>query len=189
MPKQIDYRLSESELLTIEQAIKNDPDLRLRQRAQIIRLLHKGHKPDAIAELLSLSSGPVYYWHNRWREEGLDGLRDKPRSGRPRVSDEAYRQKLAEVVETDPQELGFAFTVWTPARLLAYLEQATGIVMHENTLRNLLDELDYVYRRPKHDLHHLQDKQAKVEAEETLEMLKKKRSKEKSNFSLWTKRP
>jgi putative transposase len=189
MPKRIEYTLTETELLTIEQAIKNDPDLRLRQRAQIVRLLHKGYKPEAIADVLSISTGPVYYWHSRWRKEGLDGLRDKPRSGRPRIGDEAYRHKLEEVLATDPQRLGFAFTVWTPARLLAYMEQETGVAMHENTLRNLLDELDYVYRRPKHDMSHLQDKKAKAEAEETLEMLKKKPNKAKSNFSLWMKRP
>lgn len=189
MPKRIDYTLTESELLTIEQAIKNDPDLRLRQRALIIRLLHKGYKPEAIADVLSISTGPVYYWYNRWQNEGLDGLRDKPRSGRSRIADEAYRRKLEEVLAQDPQELGFAFSVWTPARLLAYMEQETGVVMHENTLRNLLNEHDYVYRRPKHDLRHLQDKQAKAEAAEMLEMLKKKPNKAKSSFSLWTKRP
>jgi transposase len=189
MPKRNNYTLTESELLTIEQAIKNDLDLRLRQRALIIRLLHKGYKPEAIADVLSISTGPIYYWHNRWRKEGLDGLRDKPRSGRPPISNEAYRHKLEEVLATDPRELGFAFSVWTPARLLAYMEQETGVVMHENTLRNLLNELDYVYRRPKHDLRHLQDKEAKAAAEETLEMLKKKPSMAKSNFSLWTKRP
>jgi transposase len=189
MAKPHDYTLTESELLTIEQAIKNNPDLRLRQRAQIIRLLHKGHKPEAIADLLSISTGPVYYWHKRWRQQGLAGLRDQRRSGRPSVADETYRQKLAEVLETAPQALGLAFTVWTPARLLAYLEQETGVVLHENTLRNLLKELDYVYRRPKHDLSHLQDKQAKAEVEETLDMLKKKQNKAKSSSSLWTKRP
>ena len=189
MPRQLDYTLTESELLTIEQAIKNDPDLRLRQRAQIIRLLHKGHKPEAIADLLSVSSGPVYYWHKRWRQQGLEGLRDQRRSGRPRAADEMYRQKLVEILETEPQALGLAFAVWTPARLLTYMKQETGVAMHENTLRNLLKELDYVYRRPKHDLSQLQDKQAKAEVEETLEMLKKKPNKTKSNSSLWTKRP
>jgi transposase len=150
--RQHDYTLTESELVTIEQAIKNDLDLRLRQRAQIIRLLHKGHKLKAIADLLSISTGPVYYWHNRWRQQGLEWLRDQRRSGRPSVADETYRQKLVEVPEIEPQVLGLAFTVWTPARLLAYLEQETGVVLPENTLRNLFKELDYVYQQPKHDL-------------------------------------
>ena len=62
MPKKINYTLSESELLTIEQAIKNHPDLRLRERARIIRLLHQGYKHDVIADLLAISRSQVYYW-------------------------------------------------------------------------------------------------------------------------------
>ena len=72
MPKIINYTLTESELLTIEQAIKNDPDLRVRQRAQNVRLLHKGYKPPEIADRLSLSTGLVYYWHKRWSKQGLE---------------------------------------------------------------------------------------------------------------------
>lgn len=49
------------ELLTIEQAIKSDPDLGVRQRAQIIRLLHKGYKRKEFAGPLSIPTGPVYY--------------------------------------------------------------------------------------------------------------------------------
>lgn len=189
MPKKINYTLSSDELLTIEQAIKHEPDLRVRQRAHIIRLLHKGHKPEAVADLLSISRGQVYWWSNRWRDEGLEGLADKARSGRPPVGDEAYRAKLVEVLVTNPQELGYAFTVWNTPRLINYMEEVTGVRVHPNTLRNMLDELDYVYRRPKHDLGNLQDATAKAHAEAILEELKKKPAPAKSNFSLWTKRP
>lgn len=189
MPKKINYTLSTDELLTIEQGIKNDPDLRVRQRAHIIRLLHKGHKPEAVAELLSISRGQVYWWHQRWREEGLAGLADKARSGRPPVGGEAYRAKLLEVLETNPQELGYAFTVWNTPRLINYMEEITGVHVHPNTLRNMLDELGYAYRRPKHDLSNLQNADAKAHAEAIIEELKKKPAPGKSNFSLWTKRP
>jgi len=189
MPKKINYTLSTEELLTIERAIKSHPDPSVRFRARIIRLLHKGYKPEEIAELLAISRGQVYWWHKRWREEGLNGLSDKPRSGRPPVGDEAYRAQLEEVLDTDPQELGYAFTVWNVPRLLAHMEQETGVKMHENTLRNLLTDMGYVYRRPKHDLTPLQDAAAKARAEEVLDELKKKPALAKSNFSLWTKRP
>ena len=189
MPIKINYTLSVEELLTIEQAIKNDPDLRVRQRAQIIRLLHKGHKPPEVADLLAISAGQVYWWHSRWREEGLTGLSDKERSGRPQADDEAYRQKLEQVMATDPHELGYGFNVWDTPRLMAYMEKETGVTMTDRTFRNILERLDYVYRRPKHDLTPLQEKEANERAEETIETLKKKPKMEKSNFSLWTKRP
>lgn len=189
MPKQIDYTLTTESLAIIEQAIKNHDDLRVRQRATIIRLLHLGHKPQGIAPLLSIQPSQVYYWHQRWREEGLDGLSDRPRSGRPPAADESYRQLLATIIEQDPQELGYAFSVWDSKRLIAHLEKETGIRVTERTFLNILAEEEYVYRRPKHTLDPLQDKIVKARAEATIEMLKKKLSEPKSNYSLWTKRP
>jgi len=189
MPKQIKYTLTTKQLAIIEAAIKNDPDLRVRQRAQMIRLLHLGYKPQEVGELLSVTGALVYYWHARWRESGLDGLADKPRPGRPKVGGDEYRQKLAQLIETDPKAIGYGFNVWTIERLLAHMEKKTGILVHANTLRNMLNELDYVFRRPKHDLGNLQNKKAKATAEEILEGLKKKPLEERSNYSLWTKRP
>lgn len=187
MPKKIKYTLSNQELLTIEQAIKKHPDLRLRERARMIRLLHHGYNHDEIAELLAVSYGQVYYWHKRWREEGLEGLSDKPRSGRPTVGTKEVKAELEKLLATNPQELGYAFTVWNLPRLQAYLDQELDVSMHVNTLRSLLSEMDYVYRRPKHDLGNLQDPEAKATAQERLEELKKKPAQEKSNYSLWTK--
>lgn len=189
MPKRINFTLTTEQLQTIDPAIKSHPDLRVRQRAQMIRLLHLGYKPAAIGELLSVSGALVYYWHARWRESGLEGLADKPRVGRPKAGGDEYRQRLEQVIEIEPNRLGYGFNVWTSERLLAHMEKETGIRVHENTLRHILAELDYVFRRPKHDLGNLQDKKAKETAAAILEELKKKPAREKSNYSLWTKRP
>lgn len=189
MPKKINYTLTEDELLTIEQAIKNHEEYPVRERARIIRLLHKGHKHEEVAELLAISRGQVYWWHKRWREEGLAGLSDKPRSGRPPVSTVELEALIEQLLETDPQTIGYAFTVWNAPRVLTYLKEKYQLTMHGNTLRNLLAKMDYVYRRPKHDLASLQDKEAKAVAQENLHELKKKPRPAKSNFSVWTKRP
>ena len=90
---------------------------------------------------------------------------------------------------TEPHELGYGFNVWDTSRLMAHMEKETGVTMTDRTFRNILDRMDYVYRRPKHDLTTLQDKEARERAEETIETLKKKPNEAKSNFSLWTKRP
>jgi transposase len=189
MPKKINYQLTEEELLLVEQAIKNHPDLRVRWRAQIIRLLHLGHNAPSIAELLSISTGQPYYWHKRWREKGLDGLRDEPRPGRPPVATDLYVAKLEEAIAQNPTDLGYAFQVWTAPRLIAYLAQETGITLALTTFFELLKRHHYVYRRPKHDLGNLQNKKAKAQAVETIEMLKKRQKQELSNYSLWMKQP
>lgn len=189
MPKQINYQLSKNELEQVEKAQKTGSSPQVRQRATGIRLLHMGKKPAEVAELLNVTVSTVYEWHKRWRTRGIAGLEDEPRCGRPQLATAEYCTKLAGLLECDPQELGYAFTVWTLDRLIAHLEKETGIRLSDETLRNVLERNGYVYRRPKHDLKPLQDPAAKERAETLVEALKKKRKLEKSNYSLWTKPP
>lgn len=189
MPKQLTYQLSETELKAIEQAIKIAPEARVRQRATGIRLLHLGKKPGEVAELLNVATGTVYNWHRRWRKEGLSGLSDAPRSGRPALADENYAAKLSAVMESDPATLGYGFTIWTVERLRAHMAKETGIQMSDETFRTVLRQNRDVYRRPKHDLKPLQELEARKRAEEIIVDLKKKPKQTRSTYSSWMKQP
>ncbi len=139
--------------------------------------------------MLSVKEGSIYNWHRRWRETGIAGLANRPKSGRRPKANEAYCQQLEAAVETDPQSLGYEFTIWTAQRLIEHLYQVTGKRLSVSHLRSLLKQRDIVYRRPKHDLKPLQEPQARQEALELIESLKKKPKLARSSSSLWTKRP
>jgi transposase len=189
MPKARDYHLSEEELVAIETAIHHDKRPEVRQRCSAIRLLHLGYKPEQVAEMQAVSKPTIYGWIDRWCSGKVDGLANQPKSGRPRKADDAYSLALDEVLEKEPSELGYEFAIWTIDRLRAHLEKLTKISLSESRFRALLKRKGYRYRRPKHDLGHLQDKDAKVEAAEFLEELKKRSSETISSSSLWTKQP
>lgn len=189
MPKQINYQLNADELTTIRRAIVRDKRAEVRHRAAAIHLLHLGKKPPEVAETLAVTLGSIYKWHQRWRRQGLEGLADLPRSGAPPKADEAYWQRLAELLESEPKSLGYPFTLWTAKRLAAHLAKETGIQLSISRLRTVLRERGYVYRRPKHDLRSLQDPLARAAAEEWLQELKKEHLPASSSSSLWTKRP
>ena len=99
---------------------------------------------------------------------------------------DALATRIAEVRLT---ELGYNFAIWTIDRLRAHLAKETGIELSESRLRALLKRKGYRYRRPKRDLGHLQNKDAKAAAREQLEELKKRHSETISGSSLWTKQP
>jgi transposase len=103
--------------------------------------------------------------------------------------DEAYLNLLEEVIEQEPVELGYRFSIWTVDRLRLHLVKETGIELSEAGMRALLKQQGFRYRRPKHDLGHLQDPEAKAEADELLNELKKRSSETISHSSLWTKQP
>jgi transposase len=181
------YQLKPKELAEIERAMRQDKRGEVRQRATVIRLLHLGHKPEAVAEQQMVSVPTIYNWHKLWREQGIEGLTNKPKTGRPSKATEAYCRKLEEMLEKEPAEYGYRFAIWTSDRLRAHLEKETGILLSEGRFRALLKKRGYRYRRPKHDLSHLQDQNAKKKAEKLLDEMKKRASETISNSSLWTK--
>ena len=59
------------------------------QRARIVLLAADGEANVAIGERVGVSRPTVIDWRNRYAADGLAGLQDDPRSGRPRTIDHA----------------------------------------------------------------------------------------------------
>jgi transposase len=189
MPKRLDFTLTESELAEIEQAIRSEQDANVRQRATALRMLHLGYSASQVAENMAVELPTIYSWHHRRQADGIEGLRNRPKSGRPRHTDESYEKRLGEIVEIDPETLGYAFVTWTIDRLRQHMQKETGIRLSASRFRALMKRLGYEYRQPNHDLSALQDAEAHERSKELLSWLKKTPSVERSNSSLWTKQP
>lgn len=119
----------------------------------------------------------------------MAGLANKPHQPEGRKADAAYLQAMESALEKEPSEYGYEFAIWTRERLRDHLQRETGVKLSLNWLGHLMKAAGYEYRRPKHDLSHLQDQKEKAVAKELLAELKKTSSTPISNFSLWTKRP
>lgn len=192
MSRRVNFTLNDEQLAEIEQAINSSPHPEVRQRAIAIRLLHLGHKPEAVAEMVAITANTIWTWHRRWRQEGIAGLADRPKSGRKTKANDEYVRQLEAALTTDPQQLGLAYHIWTLNKLRLYLHQQTGILLSYTRFRALLSKLEYVWRQPKHDLSALQDPVAQQVAEQVLDWLKKtppSPSLPLSSFSSWMKRP
>ena len=189
MSRLIDFTLNDKQLAAVEQAMNHATRPEVRQRAVAIRLLHLGHAPEAVADMLAVAPSTIWNWHRRYRANGISGLANRAKSGRPAKADEHYLAAVERALDTDPRELGYAFSVWTINKLRKHLEKRTGILLSYTRFRALLSKHEYVYRQPKHDLSDLQDADAKATAEDFLAWLKKSPSPTlPSSSSLWTKR-
>ncbi len=146
--------LDAPQLVQIETILTQSDDPRLQRRAIILRLLHDGLSPAQVAERAGVSVKTVYAIRRRFQAEGLEGLKDRPRSGRPRKATDSYCQLLETVLAHHPSELGYDGTGippllsdWTANRLRAHLERETGIRLSGSRLRALLREMGYTYQR------------------------------------------
>jgi hypothetical protein len=73
MSRRVDFTLTDGQLAEMEQAINYSPHPEMRQRAIALRLLHKGYKPEQVAELVAIRANTIWVWHRRWRENGIGG--------------------------------------------------------------------------------------------------------------------
>ena len=189
MAKRINYQLTDEALQQVEAGIAHDPRAEVVRRATAIRLLHEGHKPDAVGKLLSASRASVQNWHQRWRKGGLEGLANEPIPGRRPKADQSYKQALENALTSDPHALGYRFSVWTVEHLTSHLEAETGIHLSVGRLAIWLKRWGYVYRQPKTDLTHKQEPAVREQIQQWLHELKKQPSMGLVASSLWTKQP
>ena len=111
---------------------------RLVERARVVLAALDGERVSAIAERFHLVEATVYLWLHRFNDDGLAGLADKPRKGRPPTYTREQVSIVVQTALTDPQTLGLSFASWTLDRLVAYLAEHQGITMKRTRLDELL---------------------------------------------------
>ena len=85
------------------------------RRARILLSLDGGRSPTETARLLHISRATVHLWHRRYRAEGLAGLMDRPRSGRPTV---LRRRTVERILFLTTERVPVEATHWS-TRLMA----------------------------------------------------------------------
>jgi transposase len=91
---------------------------RLVFRAQIVLLAADGLPLRGIARMLACSRTAVRKWSRRYCERGLAGLRDAPRSGRPRRISAVERHSVVAGACAPPEQFGLeAHTHWSGSLL------------------------------------------------------------------------
>lgn len=87
----------------------------LAERARIVLLATEGMSVARISERLQVTRPTVYKWRQRYQEKGVEGLQDRPRSGRPtRLTEAKIKRILQLTTERVPKEA----THWS-TRLMA----------------------------------------------------------------------
>lgn len=71
-------------------------------RARIILLAAQGKRNDQIAPQLGVSASVVSRWRVRFARQGMAGLQDVPRSGRPEQYDEATERRILAKLDEPP---------------------------------------------------------------------------------------
>ncbi|ASC72877.1 hypothetical protein XM38_038370 [Halomicronema hongdechloris C2206] len=135
--------LTPEEKQELQKQLKSHEHPDIRERILILLLRNDGKTQQEIADFLGCSLRKVAYWCTHGDPSNLDSLIDERMKGNFHKATDQYVDLLLEVIEKDPQGLGYEFGRWTAARLSVYLEQETGIRLSGSQIRRILKSKKY----------------------------------------------
>lgn len=115
MKKQHIHLNEEERRLLQELVSKSETDGRVLKRALALLGLDRGETLERVAAHLQVTNDTVANWRNKYKREGMNGLHDHPRPGRPVQIDGLQRAKITALACSDAPQ---GHQRWT-LRLLA----------------------------------------------------------------------
>jgi putative transposase len=149
----------------LDNAYKHESDANMRERILLVRrIISDGEDIVLVSkEELHRSRAWAYKWLKRFDNEGLEGLKDRPRSGRPPDIPEEKLLKIRRELSENP--LG-----WKAKEIMNIIRQKTGVRYHEVHVYRLLHKWGFKPKVP-------QKRFVNIASKEEKEAFKKRRRK------------
>ena len=107
--------------------LQQSTGVRVLRRAQAVRAVVAGQHVSTVSPLCSLAHAAWRPWRQRFAQQGLQGLLDRPRPGRPRKVRCELAQHLNRLVDQDPLQHGARSSQWSCRKLAMVLARQTGV--------------------------------------------------------------
>ena len=129
---------SDDALPTLDTFLKRTKEARIFRRAQAVREVVKGQRSQNVSDGLQLTYSALRKWVHRFAHHGMQGLVDRPRSGRPPKVTCELEQHLNRLVDQDPLEHGALHSQGRCRALAAVLARETGVQLGRERVRGVL---------------------------------------------------
>ena len=135
--------LTDEEILTLEQMHENHPCHAPRIRAHAILLSYAKFKLSMISRVYGVCRQTVSTWIQAWETEGICGLLDNPRSGRPRILSEEAESDAVTRIRQSPRSL---------KKVLAELTENFDLTLSLSTLKRACKRAGLSWKRVRKSL-------------------------------------
>jgi transposase len=122
-------------------------------RSKVILLSSAGKGIAEIGAALSLDRQVVRRWLKRFLLNGFDGLKDRKRTGRPRVIERCVLQKVATLIVQSPSKFGLPHTRWSVRDLSLFVSERYAWQISRSSLSRFLRSIALKPHRVKYWLN------------------------------------
>ncbi len=139
----------ENIILGLQDEIRRSGESRYDHRLHGVLLVAHGLTCPEVAQLLGDAPRSVEYWIKNFERNGLAGLWEGERSGRPRRLDEEQLRGINAALRKTPRDMGLGGTLWDGKTLAAWIAETYGIDLGVRQCQRLFRQLGFRLRKPR----------------------------------------
>ena len=136
-------------LVRLSKEAERDGAYRVAKRLQAVVLNSEGQTSGELARILKAPRSKVSAWLQRYQTDGVDGLLEGHRSGRPSELTEKQKQQLGDILHSGPVAYGLDNGIWTSPMIAWVIEEEFGVPYHPGHVRKLLHAWGFSVQRPR----------------------------------------
>ena len=136
-------------VLGLQQEIQRSDESRYDHRLHGVLLVAQGMTCPEVARLLGDAPRSVEYWVHRFEQQGLGGLAEGERSGRPSRLSEKQSKEINRVLRERPSDAGMRVNLWDGKTLSAWIEKTYGIQLGVRQCQRLFRQFEFRLRKPR----------------------------------------
>jgi transposase len=148
--------------LGLQEEIRRCEESRYDHRLHGVLLVAEGLTCPEVAALLGDSRRTVEYWVRRFEAQGLAGLREGERPGRPRRLNPGQRNDVSAALRLPPGQYGLSGNLWDGKLLATYLQQRHRVSLGVRQCQRLFRQLGFRLRKPRPAIAHADPQRQKA---------------------------
>jgi len=147
--KRVHIADAEIVILALQDEIRRSEESRYDHRLHGVLMVAQGLSCTEVARLLGDSPRTVAYWVQRFEEEGLAGLAEGDRPGRPRRLMPEHLERIGAALRGSPVDWGLSGNLWDGKTLSEFIAREWKITLGARQSQRPFKQLGFRMRKPR----------------------------------------
>ena len=130
--------MKKKEIGFLKKKYKKERDAKVKERILMLIYTFQGESSRNVGDRIQCDQKLVIYWKKRYLSEGLEGLKTRPKSGKPRKISRRQEANLKRVFYKENLD-----KPWTTKRALGLITEKTGVNYSQRQVTRILNRWNF----------------------------------------------
>ncbi|HTY43992.1 MAG TPA: helix-turn-helix domain-containing protein [Patescibacteria group bacterium] len=130
--------MNKKKLDFLKKNYKKEKSAKVKERILMLVYTFQGESSRDVGDRIQCDQKLVLYWKKRYEKEGLEGLKTRPKSGKPRIISRRQEANLKKMIAKKDLE-----KPWTTKRVSGLITEKTGVNYSQRQVTRILNRWNF----------------------------------------------